>query len=929
MSGGDTPPPADMDGKGFSVGYGPAPIVYAGDFGDALCLTPFPAGTWTNGEIVVCDRGQIARVAKGYNVLQGGAGGYVLANADASSSLNGDVHHLPGLQITFDDGVILKDWLATGANHMATISGTTISVDAGNADLMAGFSSRGPLVNNIPEIVKPDVTAPGVDILAAYRSNPPDPDNPTSEYGIISGTSMSSPHTAGAAALMRALYPSWSAAEIKSAIMSTGVTAGVVKEDGTTPADPFDIGGGRVWLSDAGHVGLVLDIPLGDFQAADPGTGGDPRTLNLASMGDPDCSPTCSWTRTLGNTQDFTLVYSATLILPAGVTGTVTPDIVTIASGATEDVTIDLDASGAPIGTWLFAELKLEPVPPARAPEDIDVFVSNPALAIPDDGYDGTIGTMACDTIDASTLPGGNTIDDVEVELGVDHTWTGDLVTKLYSPDVSVLGLFSRAGFAEPADDGTDCCGDSSNLSAAASISFGDAYVDDAETMGDTILGDAFICAADGRCEYFPNPDSVIGHSAFSGFAGENASGDWQLCIGDSASGDDGTFQSWTLTLTHSGDGDGELPDQHLPIAIVNSGGEPDIDVDPASISSTQNSNTITDHDLDISNVGAAQLDWSIYEDNSNSPTSGPWSENFDSYPIGTDLHGVGDWKGWGNEPTATAFTTDTQSLSAPASVDIVTDADLVHEYTVDSGSWTYTAWQFVPDDFTGDSFFILLNQYDDAGATNNWSTQVHFNAASGQVVADGVGALFAPLPLVTDQWVELRVEIDLTNDWQRFYYDDQLLFEGSWSDGVSGGGILAIGAVDLYANGASSVYYDDLSLLEGIPCDAPEDILWASVAPDNGSTAPGNTDTVVVTFDSTGVIAGTYEGTLCVESNDPDEPVVPVPLTMIINNPTGVTLTDFGPDRPAAWLPAFVVIVGLVLSIGAGLLLKGKRHKA
>ena len=61
---------------------------------------------------------------------------------------------------------------------------------------------------------------------------------------------------------------------------------------------------------------------------------------------------------------------------------------------------------------------------------------------------------------------------------------------------------------------------------------------------------------------------------------------------------------------------------------------------------------------------------------------------------------------------------------------------------------------------------------------------------------------------------VELRVEINLTADWQEFYYDGQLLFEGSWSEGMSGGGITTIGAVDLFANGATSVYYDDLSLV-------------------------------------------------------------------------------------------------------------------
>ncbi len=270
MTGGNTAPPGTLNGKGFALGYGPASIVYAGNYGDALCLNPFAAGTFT-GQIVVCDRGTNARVAKGYNVLQGGAGGMVLANMSAGESLNGDVHWLPAVQINSADGATLKTWLASGSGHMATIAGATISTAPANGDIMAGFSSRGPLVNVASDVIKPDVTAPGVDILAAYRDLPPGPEDPTRNYGVVSGTSMSSPHTAGAAALLKGLRPTWSVAEIKAALMSTGKVTGVVKEDGVTPADPFDMGGGRVQVDQAAQAGLLFDVPAGAFQAAQPG----------------------------------------------------------------------------------------------------------------------------------------------------------------------------------------------------------------------------------------------------------------------------------------------------------------------------------------------------------------------------------------------------------------------------------------------------------------------------------------------------------------------------------------------------------------------------------------------------------------------------------------------------------------------------------
>ena len=359
MTGGNTTPPGDIAGRGFFGGHGPAPIVYAGDFGDALCLNSFAPGTWTNNEIVVCDRGTIARVAKGYNVLQGGAGGYVLANSSDGQSLNGDVHHLPAVQISFADGTTLKTWLASGTGHMATIDGTTLSTDPANGDMMAGFSSRGPLVNTASDIIKPDVTAPGVDVLAAYRSTAPDADNPTSEYAVISGTSMSSPHTAGAAALLKALHPTWSVAEIKSALMSTALTAGVVKEDGTTPADPFDMGGGRIDLTMAGVTGLVLDETTTNFIDADPASGGDPKTLNLASMGNSQCLESCSWTRTVSSTQSVSVTWTASISIPAGMVLTVDPAMFMLPAGGTQMITVTADVSGLPVGQWAFAEVAL------------------------------------------------------------------------------------------------------------------------------------------------------------------------------------------------------------------------------------------------------------------------------------------------------------------------------------------------------------------------------------------------------------------------------------------------------------------------------------------------------------------------------------------------------------------------------------------
>lgn len=189
------------------------------------------------------------------------------------------------------------------------------------------------------------------------------------------------------------------------------------------------------------------------------------------------------------------------------------------------------------------------------------------------------------------------------------------------------------------------------------------------------------------------------------------------------------------------------------------------------------------------------------------------WSDNFDSYATGVPLQGLGGWKGWDNNPASSALTTDVQAISTPNSVDILPTADLVHEYTgYTSGEWIYTAWQYIPSDFAGESYFILLNQYADGGSSNNWSVQVNFNSTTNQVL--NTGATGGSLPLIKGAWVELRVEIDLTNDTCAFYYGGQLLYSGTWTEEVSGLGISNLAAVDLFANNASSIYYDDLSLL-------------------------------------------------------------------------------------------------------------------
>ncbi len=200
------------------------------------------------------------------------------------------------------------------------------------------------------------------------------------------------------------------------------------------------------------------------------------------------------------------------------------------------------------------------------------------------------------------------------------------------------------------------------------------------------------------------------------------------------------------------------------------------------------------------------------------------WMDDFEGYAPGTNLHGIGGWIGWLNDPAATAYVSDAFAHGGSNSVLIQTTSDLVQRYGgYSAGPWTYTAWMYIPGNFTGQTYFIMLNTYP-TNNNNNWSVQVYFQ--NGQVVNTGLTG--GSLPWLLDQWVELRLEIDLDNDLQTFYYGGNVLYTASWTGEQVAGGALNIAAVDLYANGASPVYYDDMSLISGVV--AVESTTWGAV---------------------------------------------------------------------------------------------------
>jgi hypothetical protein len=234
--------------------------------------------------------------------------------------------------------------------------------------------------------------------------------------------------------------------------------------------------------------------------------------------------------------------------------------------------------------------------------------------------------------------------------------------------------------------------------------------------------------------------------------------------------------------------------------------------------------------------------------------------ENWDSYTAGSNVHGQGGWKGWGNNPDAGALVSDAQSVSPDNSIDIEGPSDLIHEFSgYTSGVWVITAQQYIPSDFSGNTYFIFENVYSDTDTTViSWSTQVVFHSDTGMVANYDGSANPGSLPFVTDQWVELKLVVDLDNDLQTFYYGGTELYSGSWTaqfPDQSVQGILNIASIDLYAEDSTTVYYDNISIAPASPYGAAFD---ADGYAESGG--PGTNVTYTLMLSNTGSENDTYD---------------------------------------------------------------------
>ena len=346
------------------------------------CVANSLDATAAVGKIVVCDRtttnSAANRLAASAEVKRVGGIGMVLLNPDAATPV-ADAHTLPTVQLATASRTAVRDYVAANGVNASGSIGMSYNRPGVIAPVVSSFSSRGPGLADL-NVLKPDMMAPGSSIVAgtrasltvAQRNQVADGTlTPPAAVGTLSGTSMATPHIAGAAALMRQLYPSWSPAAIKSALM-TGTTFVRTSSSNANP-DPnrWNYGAGHLSPNDSAIPSLVYDIDPSDYgrficgQSLSPPVGMGtcatlgsikPWNLNLPSLQAAGVVVSRTLTRKVTNMSPATRSYVAAASLP-GWDVQVTPANLTLAPGASASFDAKLTRTTATLGAWTFGSL--------------------------------------------------------------------------------------------------------------------------------------------------------------------------------------------------------------------------------------------------------------------------------------------------------------------------------------------------------------------------------------------------------------------------------------------------------------------------------------------------------------------------------------------------------------------------------------------
>ncbi|WP_382308564.1 S8 family serine peptidase [Herbiconiux sp. UC225_62] len=309
------------------------------------------------GAIVLCDRGVVDRVAKSAEVARAGGIGLVLVNTHPDS-LDLDTHTVPTVHVDSASADALHAYAATAGATVTLEDGNPDSVPAPPTPQVAGFSSRGPILADGGDILKPDIAAPGVGILAAYANS----ESQAGQYALLSGTSMASPHIAGLAALYLGEHPDATPAEIKSAMMTTAYDA--VDGSGAPITDPFAQGAGQVDPTRYFDPGMLFLNDVDDWYGyAEALTGLDlgvdtvsPSELNLPSISIGSLAGSETITRTVTSTRAGT--FTAAPVSIPGIDVVVSPSVLTFgAAGEEQSYTVTFTRTDASLDEFATGQL--------------------------------------------------------------------------------------------------------------------------------------------------------------------------------------------------------------------------------------------------------------------------------------------------------------------------------------------------------------------------------------------------------------------------------------------------------------------------------------------------------------------------------------------------------------------------------------------
>ncbi|XP_042472779.1 subtilisin-like protease SBT3.5 [Zingiber officinale] len=308
------------------------PLLYGG-----RCTQDSLNGTDISGSIVLCYSTDLMLPS---SILNAGGKGIIYAQYTTNLLERTQCRGLICVRVDYNVGYHIIQYIATASSPEVAVDLTqTVEGQGVLSPKVAWFSSRGPALL-FPGVLKPDIAAPGVSILAAYRDR----------YGFGSGTSLACPHVSGVVALLKALHPDWSHAAIKSALVTTASNVngyGMPIQAESLPrkiADPFDFGGGQIDPNRAANPGLVYDIDPQEYYKFFNCTAGqfsicaqvlEPvYNLNLPAISVPDLIAAKTIRRTVTNVGKADAVYKASIESPPGVQVTVEPSTLVLNASA-------------------------------------------------------------------------------------------------------------------------------------------------------------------------------------------------------------------------------------------------------------------------------------------------------------------------------------------------------------------------------------------------------------------------------------------------------------------------------------------------------------------------------------------------------------------------------------------------------------------